>query len=112
MDQWQKLIADMIKNIEQRIEENNKENQKYREKSLEWKYNTSHRLEAIEKDLREHKEGVIQNRRALKEVNNKITEIETPAKSRAYIYKTIITTGKVVGGLITIFGIFKLFSLW
>ena len=58
----------------------------HREDTAKWQYETSSRLELIEKDLREHKEGVIQNRSALKINNERLNKLEEPGKVKSFIY--------------------------
>lgn len=85
----------------------------HREETLRWQAEADHRLSNIETDLREHKEGVIQNRKSLKIFDVRLQILEEPKKAREYIFKKTMKWLGIVGGIVTIAsGVAKIFGLW
>lgn len=68
----------------------------HREETLKWQASASSRLDNIEVDLREHKEGVIQNRESMKIFDKRLNKIEEPSKVRSFLYKYGMSTFKFV----------------
>lgn len=66
-------------------------------------------LGRMEVDLREHKEGVIQNREVLSRHSKKIEQLENPKKAKEYIKSYIIDVSKIGGAILTLAAIWKLF---
>ncbi len=107
-EKQEKLILEVLRDLKEESKEASKMRTVHREDSLTWQAETSERLQAIEIDLREHKEGVIQNRASMKIFNERLVKIEEPVKSRAYLWSLILKIGTLAG---VIAAIVKLYSL-
>ena len=84
-----KIIYDLIKEVRDDIKGE-------KEDSIKWRAETSSRLLIIEEDLREHKEGVIQNRGVLAKQDKRIEILEEPGKTRTILYKKSMTIFKFI----------------
>jgi len=106
------LIVGLLKETRDSQKELAENSVKHREESLVWQSNTDHRLENIEVDLREHKEGVVQNRETIQMFHQRLEELESPKKAFKKVTKVVIkyATGTTV---ITsaIYGIIRLLSV-
>ena len=84
----------------------------HREETHLWQNDTSHRLDAIEIDLREHKEGVIQNRDSIKtyeeRFNKRLEDLEAPKKAFKTLFKYAAGLSTLVG---LVYGIMKLLRI-
>lgn len=99
------LVVELLKESREQQKELLEASTKHREETSVWQVETSHRLENIEEDLREHKEGVIQNREAMKIFNARLDALEAPKKAFKTITKMV---GAIAGLCISILGIIKL----
>ena len=104
----EELIIEIIKEIKVDTKENAKSLAEHREDSLIWKNKTDFRLEKIEIDLREHKEGVVNNRHLIKKASDRLNKLEEPSKARKYGYKVMIGIGAVAAA---IYAVLRLFGL-
>ena len=77
----------------------------HREETHLWQNDTSHRLDAIELDLREHKEGVVNNRELIQFQEVRIEELEAPKKAFKTLFKYAAGLSTLVG---LVYGITKL----
>ncbi len=78
----------------------------HREETHLWQNDTSHRLDAIEIDLREHKEGVVNNRSLIKFQEDRLEALEAPKKAIKTLLKYAAGVSTLVGA---IYGVIKLF---
>ena len=98
------IIVDLLKELKADHKELSGKSSEHREETLSWQGQTSIRLEAIEKDLREHKEGVINNRALIKTANQRLELLEKPRVVFNFLKNGVISTGKVVTAITVISG--------
>ena len=90
MDDNNKIIQELLKEVRDDIKEVAKNANEHREQTAVWQATTSGRLELIEVDLREHKEGVINNRELIRISNKRLEIVEEPYKALNIIKKAAI----------------------
>lgn len=86
---WEKqelLVLDLLRQLSEDQKDLIKKTTKYREETIAWRGQSDSRTSRIEDDLREHKEGVIQNRKTLKIFNERLDKVEEPGKAKAWLY--------------------------
>lgn len=103
------IIEKLLEEVRKDVKEISKTSAKHREETFKWQIGTDGRLDRIEVDLREHKEGVINNRRLIKLAEARLDVVEQPTKTRNAIVKTILKYGAVAGAIATICKLFGLF---
>lgn len=100
------LIILILNDVKRQQEELSKASNKHKEDTIIWQGETSSRLERIEVDLREHKEGVINNRSLLKTAEKRLELLERPKivigsiKDFALGSARVITALTILGGAI------------
>lgn len=102
-----KIMYDLLKEMREEQKKLVEKTNQHREETSIWQSKTSDRLETIEIDLREHKEGVIQNRSTLKVYNERLVKLEEPGKVKEFMYNHSMKIFKIVaaaGGAITVIG--------
>lgn len=105
-----KVILELMKEMRDEQREHAKLSSTHREETVKWQVNTDARTERIEEDLREHKEGVIQNREAGVTRDTRLDTLEAPEKAKAYLRKKYMKVAGVVAitlGIVT--GLGKIF---
>lgn len=110
------LIVAILKETRDDVKEVIESSHVHRQETALWQNNTDHRLENIEVDLREHKEGVINNRHLISVNDEKLETIKALLEARLEeleagkkAFKTIsIKLSKIAGVCASLFGIFKL----
>jgi len=107
----EKMIYDLLKEVRDEQRDHAKLSSTHREETVKWQLQSDSRTERIEEDLREHKEGVIQNRASIATVKDRVEELEAPEKAKAYLRKkymkwagVIAVTVSIAAGLGKIFG--------
>lgn len=114
------LIYDLLKEhksdtaeFQKQVREDQKElketSEKHKEETKSWQDDTSNRLDAIEKDLREHKEGVINNRKLLQIQDERLQLLEEPKKVFNTLKKWFVGLGAIAGAAVAIAKFFGLF---
>jgi hypothetical protein len=98
----QEIIYDLLKEIREDQKDLAEKSSSHREETIRWQTEAGFRLGNIEVDLREHKEGVIQNREALELLHKRVEKLEEPTKVSKYLNKKIMKIGAV---LILIIGV-------
>ncbi len=93
------IILELLKEIREDHKELSRVSSSHREETLQWQAETSNRLEHIEIDLREHKEGVINNRKLLADSSKRLEILERPRLIFGTIKEAIIAGGKVLTAL-------------
>ena len=112
-DRENDLIIDLMKDMRNESRKHASNSAKHCEESKIWQIKTAGRLENIEVDLKEHKEGVIQNRETLGIFSARLELLEAPTKAKQYLYKKYMKVGGVVSLTISIIaGITKILGLW
>lgn len=118
------VIYDLLKEVRDEQKNLSEKNQEHREEALNWQSEASNRLLNIEEDLREHKEGVIQNRGAINLLSDKMQEIikrltvriealEEPKKIREFLTKRYVKFSAFLAATATIAGaISKILGMW
>lgn len=99
---WEKqelLVLDMLNKLSEDQKDLIRKTSEYREETIVWRSQADSRTDRIEIDLREHKEGVIQNRKAMKLFNNRLEIIEEPGKAKAFLYEHGMKTLKFIAAL-------------
>ncbi len=94
----------MLKELKDDHKELSKTSSKHREETLQWQAETSARLNTIEIDLREHKEGVINNRKLIGTADKRLQILEQPRIIVSSLKSILITSGKVIGAIVAIGG--------
>ena len=96
MNKENELILQLIKEMRDEQREHAKNSSIHREETVKWQANTDSRTERIEIDLRDHKEGVIQNRGIIKIMDERIDALEKPVEVKKYLYKKYMKVGGVI----------------
>lgn len=107
------IILEILKEMREDQKELVDKSALHREETFKWQTEADVRLDRIEVDLREHKEGVIQNRSALAKFNIRLEELEQPKKAQEYVRKQYMKWSAVIAttlGIAT--GIAKIMGLW
>lgn len=107
-----KLIYDLLKEIREDQKTLTEKSSLHREETLKWQMVNDSRMERIEVDLREHKEGVIQNRKFLKSNNIRIDKLEQPEKAKKYLYKRWMSAFKLIAAGGTALGFVSKYLGW
>lgn len=81
------IIYDLLKEMRDEQRHHAEKSSLHREETLKWQAETNSRLENIEYDLREHKEGVINNRYLIKIQDERLEKLENERKSKEIIKK-------------------------
>ena len=102
MSKETELIVKMIEDMRDEQREHAKNSASHREETIKWQVQTDARTERIEHDLREHKEGVIQNRGAIKVFDERLDLLEKPGEAKKYLYKKYMKVGGVISITLTI----------
>ena len=111
------MLYDLIKEVKKDIGDMAQKNNEHREETIKWNAEASYRLCNIEEDLRDHKEGVVQNREVLKKQDIRISRLEGPIKEQKAVnrykenlrkhWKYWLGIGFTVAGIVS-----KLAGLW
>jgi hypothetical protein len=96
-----KLILEALKSLRDDQKEHRKEMQDHQKETVTWHAKAEARLGNIEDDLREHKEGVIQNRKSVAYLEARTAKLEQPLTVKT-VAKWIVSVGAVAGAIITI----------
>lgn len=96
------LIIDLMKDMRDESRKHANKSAAHCEESRIWQVNTANRLENIEKDLREHKEGVIQNRETMGIFDKRLEFLEAPIEAKKYLYKKYMKIGGIISITLTI----------
>ena len=91
-----KLILEVLNNLRGDQKEHRDEMIEHQRETIEWHAKAESRLENIEEDLREHKEGVVQNRGQISGIEKRTTELERPMT-----VKTVVKGIGMVGIIIS-----------
>jgi hypothetical protein len=92
----QEIIYDLLKEIREDQKNQADKNNSHREETIKWQTEAGFRLSNIEVDLREHKEGVIQNRAAIELIDKRVEKLEEPYKAHKYLNKKVMKIGAVL----------------
>jgi len=103
-----KVILEAVKALRGDQKEHREEMIEHQRETIEWHAKAESRLENIEDDLREHKEGVIQNRSLISDIEKRTTEIERPVTFKA-VAKNIGMVGIIISCML---GALKLAALF
>jgi hypothetical protein len=95
------LVLDVLKELREDQKDHRKEMQEHQKESINWHAKAESRLSNIEEDLREHKEGVIQNRKSISNLDKRASKLEQPLTVRSVV-KWVVSTGALAGAIITI----------
>ena len=95
------MILEVLKSLRDDQKEHRKEMQEHQKETVGWHARAESRLGNIEDDLREHKEGVIQNRKNVAAIEKRTSKLEQPLSVRA-VAKWIVSVGAVAGAIVTI----------
>lgn len=101
------IIYDLLKEVRDEQKKILEKQAEHKEETAKWQSSTSERLANIEVDLREHKEGVIQNRFTLKAYNERLVKLEEPGKVKEFMYNHSMKIFKLIaatGGALAIIG--------
>lgn len=90
------IILEAIKALRGDQKDHRDEMLEHQRETIEWHAKAESRLENIEDDLREHKEGVVQNRANILGVEKRTTELERPIT-----FKTIAKNVGMIGVIIS-----------
>lgn len=108
-----RVIYELLKEVREEQKAVREEQQEHREEALKWQSEASGRLDRIEVDLRDHKEGVVQNRTSIKIFDRRLQQLEEPRKAREYLFKKTMKWLALFGGIVTIAsGVTKVLGLW
>lgn len=86
---WEKqelLVIDLLRQLAEDQKDLIAKTNKHREETIMWRSQSDNRTNRMEIDLREHKEGVIQNRKAMKIFSERLEIVEQPGKAKAWLY--------------------------
>ena len=107
------LMIQLMKEMRDEQRDHAKNSSTHREETVKWQVQADARTERIEHDLREHKEGVIQNRSVINSQDVRIVSLEKPVEAKKYLHKKYMKIGGVLSVTITIvLGLAKLFGLF
>ena len=95
------LILDVLKELREDQKDHRKEMQEHQKESISWHAKAESRLSSIEEDLREHKEGVIQNRKSIANLDRRASRLEQPLTVKSVV-KWTVSVGALAGAIITI----------
>lgn len=98
------LMLELMKEMREEQKEHAKNSSLHREETVKWQAQADARTERIEVDLREHKEGVIQNRAVLASNMVRIEALERPVAAKKYLYKKYMKIGGAISITLTIVG--------
>jgi hypothetical protein len=111
MSRESELMLELMKDMRDEQREHAKLSSAHREETVKWQTQSDARTGRIEEDLREHKEGVIQNRDAGVVRDGRLDTLEEPVKAKAYLRKkymkiagVVAITVSIAAGLGKIFG--------
>lgn len=90
------LMLQLIKDMRDEQREHAKNSAAHREETVKWQAQTDARTERIEVDLREHKEGVIQNRGSIKINDDRLEALEKPVHAKEYLRKKYMKVAGVI----------------
>lgn len=107
-----KLIYELLKEVREDQKDLAEKSARHREETTKWQLKTDSRMERIEVDLREHKEGVIQNRSSLDSHRGRIEELEQPEKAKKYLYKKWMNAFKFIAAGGTALGFISKYLGW
>jgi len=96
------LMLEFLKDMRDEQREHAKLSSSHREETVKWQTQSDARTVRIEEDLREHKEGVIQNRSALEVVEERVDKLEEPVKAKAYLRKKYMLSAGVIAITVSI----------
>ena len=100
------IIYDMLKDMASKQDHDREKASEWREKISEWSARTDQRMANLEDDMKEHIEGVVQNRNAISSLDNHLDErllpLETPAIARQQLKKWVLGAGALAAALMTI----------
>jgi len=105
-------MYDLLREIKEEQKELSIKSSQHREDTTMWQLSCDSRMERIEVDLREHKEGVIQNREFLKLNRNRIETLEQPEKVKKYLYKKWMDAFKLIAAGGAAFGFLSKYLGW
>lgn len=91
-----KLMYDLLKEVRDEQKKLVEKSNEHKEETMKWQNFASSRLTNIEVDLREHKEGVIQNRTAIQMFSERLETLEQPGKVKAFMYDHGMKTFKFI----------------
>ena len=90
------LIVDLLKEVRDEQKKLIEKSNEHREETMRWQNIATSRLTNIEVDLREHKEGVIQNRKSIKIFDSRLESLEQPGKAKQFLYDHGMKTFKFI----------------
>ena len=103
------IVIELVKGLRDDAREHRTEMRDHQKESKNWHLHTNDRLTAIEIDLREHKEGVIQNRSVITKVVKRLDVVEEPSKVISVLKKWLLGAAAVAAAIITISKLMGLF---
>ena len=95
------LIYEMLKELRQEQRDHRDEMQEHQKESLKWHASTDNRLTNLEEDMREHIEGVQQNRASVGAITKRVDVLERPLTIKD-MAKRIAILGTTAGSILAI----------
>lgn len=92
------MLIEMLRQMSDDQKEHARSSREHREESIKWQATMDSRTERIEEDLREHKEGVIGNRKIVAANSARLDKLEEPIRVSKYMYKKY----KKVAGIVAL----------
>jgi len=90
-----KIIVTLINDMRDEQKEHARNSATHREETIKWQAQNDSRTERIEVDLKEHKEGVIQNRSRIKICETDINKINQPLSAKQFFTKLVLIFGGI-----------------
>ena len=112
MSKETEIMLELMKEMRDDQKELVKSSAAHRADTMKWQIQADNRMGRIEVDLRDHKEGVIQNRTSVKLNNERLNALEEPNKVKKYLYKKYMKWGGAIGLTLTILGGIAKFFGW